>query len=209
MSSPLLLPLDDDQLLPGALHLFRLGHVVPVLRLGQVRLGRVVIEDPGAPSLGVRVVIGVSGVLLRGQIILENIITVGTPLLIVSTACMHQMTSLIINHNKQLTFSRGLNRILNSYLKTTFIVIILGVITVVVVLLLVIVWLGICRFKVDLWLPFPDSLPLPALVDVVTPRLGLLRLPLSDDDVLLLKLHAEAQDVAVNLHQPVSASVQL
>ena len=71
-SLPLLLPLDDDQLLPGAPHLLRLGHGVLCL----VRLGGVVIEDPGAASLGVRVVIGVGGVLLCGQIILENVIRV-------------------------------------------------------------------------------------------------------------------------------------
>ena len=39
--------------------------------------------------------------------------------------------------------------------------------------------------------------------------LGALGLPLGDDDVLLLKLHAEAQDVAVNLHQAVSSNEDL
>ena len=38
-------------------------------------------------------------------------------------------------------------------------------------------------------------------VPAVVPVLGLVRLVLVDDDVVLLPLHAEAQDVRVDLHQ--------
>ena len=37
--------------------------------------------------------------------------------------------------------------------------------------------------------------------------LGALGLPLGDDDVLLLELHAQAQDVAVYLHQSVPGQI--
>ena len=45
------------------------------------------------------------------------------------------------------------------------------------------------------------------LVDVVALGLGALGLPLGDDDVLLLKLHAQAQDVAIYLHQTVPGHI--
>jgi hypothetical protein len=48
-----------------------------------------------------------------------------------------------------------------------------------------------------------DVRPLP-----VVASLGLLRLPLSDDDVLLLELHGEGQQVIVNLHQTMSGKVK-
>ena len=38
--------------------------------------------------------------------------------------------------------------------------------------------------------------------------LGALGLPLGDDDVLLLELHAQAQDVAVYLHQSVPGHIR-
>jgi hypothetical protein len=48
-----------------------------------------------------------------------------------------------------------------------------------------------------------DVRPLP-----VVASLGLLRLPLGDDDILLLELHGEGQQVIVNLHQSMSGKVK-
>jgi hypothetical protein len=48
-----------------------------------------------------------------------------------------------------------------------------------------------------------DVRPLP-----VVASLGLLRLPLGNDDVLFLELHGEGQQVIVNLHQTMSGKVK-
>jgi hypothetical protein len=47
----------------------------------------------------------------------------------------------------------------------------------------------------------------PLVPFAVVPSLGLLGLPLRDDDVLLLKLHRQRQQVVVDLHQTMAVKI--